>query len=65
MFKKIIGMIFIMLFISSYTYGKDKLKVVTSIAPLAYFIENITHPSGRKSPYLRTDTEADEYTKQG
>ena len=41
MFKKLISMIFILLFISSYTYGKDKLKIVTSIAPLAYFIENI------------------------
>ena len=41
MFKKLIGMIFILLFISSYTYGKDKLKIVTSIGPLAYFIENI------------------------
>ena len=41
MFKKLTAMIFIMFLISSYTYGKEKLKVVTSIAPLAYFIENI------------------------
>lgn len=41
MVKKIMSLIFILLFVSSYTYGKDKLKIVTSIAPLAYFIENI------------------------
>ncbi len=41
MFKKIISMVFILLFVSSYTYGKDRLKIVTSIAPLAYFIDNV------------------------
>ncbi len=41
MFKKVLGIIFILLLISSYTYGKDKIMVATSIAPLAYFIENV------------------------
>lgn len=41
MSKKIISLIFILFFIQSYAHGKDKLNVVTSIAPLAYFIENI------------------------
>ena len=40
MFKKLISAIFILLLISSYAYGEDKLKIVTSIAPLTYFIEN-------------------------
>ena len=41
MLKKITIIIFLLFFITPYTYGKDKLKVVTSIAPLAFFIENI------------------------
>ncbi|MGD9159554.1 MAG: zinc ABC transporter substrate-binding protein [Desulfobacteraceae bacterium] len=41
MFKKIIIIIFVLFLVQSYANGQDKLKIVTSIAPLAYFIENI------------------------
>lgn len=41
MLKKTIIIIFVLVFIQPYANGQDKLKIVTSIAPLAYFIENI------------------------
>lgn len=81
MFKNLITIIFILLFLSSYTYGKDKLKIVTTIAPLAYFIENIggnrvdvtilIPPSGNPHTYEPTArqmnilSKADLYVKVG
>lgn len=41
MLKKTISIIFILLFMQSYASGKENLNIVTSISPLAYFIENI------------------------
>lgn len=41
MIKKIITMTFILLLIQPCAHGKDRLKIVTSIGPLAWFIENI------------------------
>ena len=41
MIKKIITMVFLSLFLQPSAHGNEKIKVVTSIAPLAYFIEHI------------------------
>lgn len=81
MIKKLISIIFILLFISSYTYSEGKLKIVTSIAPLAYFIENIggdrvevatlIPPGGNPHTYeptprqMTTLSKADLYVKVG
>ncbi len=41
MIKKITIMVFMLLLLQPCVYGKDKLNIVTSIGPLAWFIENI------------------------
>ncbi|MBN2419704.1 MAG: zinc ABC transporter substrate-binding protein [Deltaproteobacteria bacterium] len=81
MLKILCSMIFVLLFVSSNTYGKEKLNVVTSIAPLAYFIENIggdrvnvttlIPPAGNPHTYeptprqMNTLSKADLYVKVG
>jgi len=81
MFKKTIIIIFIIIFLQPYAYGKDRLKIVTSIAPLAYFIENIggdrvdvttlIPPGGNPHTYeptlrqMNTLSNADLYVKAG
>lgn len=41
MFKKALSIIFLLLVLQSYAYAEDRIKVVTTIPPIAFFIENI------------------------
>lgn len=41
MFKKVLNITFILLVIQSYTYAENRIKVVTTIPPVAFLIENI------------------------
>lgn len=40
-FKKVLNIIFLLLVIQSYAHADDRIKIVTTIPPIAFFIENI------------------------
>jgi len=80
-FKKALNIIFILLVMQSYTYAKNKIRIVTTISPIAFFIESIGHekvevttlipPGGNPHTYEPTPrqmnilSKADLYVKTG
>ena len=41
MFKRALNIIFILLVVQSYAYAEKRIRIVTTIPPIAFFIENI------------------------